>query len=90
MTQRAHVFISGRVQGVGFRASTRREATRRDVDGWVKNRPDGRVEAVFEGEASAVEAMVSWCESGPRTARVEDISVEYEEPSGLTDFVIHR
>lgn len=90
MTHRAHVYVSGRVQGVGFRASTRREANRQAVDGWVKNLADGRVEAVFEGQRSAVEAMVSWCESGPRTARVEDVSVQWEEPSGYTGFEIRR
>lgn len=90
MTHRAHVFVSGRVQGVGFRASTRREAARKDVDGWVKNLEDGRVEAVFEGEQSAVEDMVTWCESGPATARVEDVSAEWAEPSGHTEFEIRR
>lgn len=90
MTHHAHVYVSGRVQGVGFRASTRTEATRRDVDGWVKNLSDGRVEAVFEGDQSAVEAMVTWCETGPSTARVEDVSVEWDDPSGHTGFEIRR
>jgi acylphosphatase len=90
MPQRAHVFVSGRVQGVGFRASTRREAIQHDVDGWVKNLPDGRVEAVFEGEQPDVETLVTWCESGPKTARVDDISVEWGESRGYTDFEIRR
>lgn len=90
MTERAHAFVSGQVQGVGFRASTRREAARQDVAGWVKNRQDGRVEAVFEGERSAVEQMVTWCESGPTTARVEDVSIEWEDPTGQTGFEIRR
>jgi len=68
---RAHVFVSGTVQGVYYRASTRDAARDRGVDGWVKNRDDGRVEAVFEGEESAVEAMVEWCHTGSDAASVD-------------------
>jgi len=85
---RAHVFVSGRVQGVFFRATTRDRATEHGVDGWVKNLDDGRVEAVFEGSEDAVEAMVEFCHEGSPQAHVEDIEVEYEEPEGLDDFEI--
>jgi acylphosphatase len=87
---RAHVFISGRVQGVYYRATTRDTARERGVDGWVKNLDDGRVEAVFEGDADAVEAMVEWCHTGSPSARVEDVSVEYGDPTGLDGFEIRR
>lgn len=90
MGSRAHVYVSGRVQGVGFRASTRREAARVGVDGWVRNLQDGRVEAVFEGDAEAVESMVSFCESGPETARVDDLEVTYGDPEGVDGFEIRR
>lgn len=90
MTERAHLHITGRVQGVGFRASTRREATANDLSGWVKNLADGRVEAVFEGPKSDVKAMVEWCHTGPQTATVEDVTVEYEDPTGLDGFEIRR
>ncbi|MDR3608717.1 MAG: acylphosphatase [Oligoflexia bacterium] len=74
------VFVSGRVQGVGYRASTVREASRHPgLSGYVRNLPDGRVEAVFAGDASQVEAMVNWCRRGPRTAQVTELQV-IEEP----------
>ena len=87
---RAHVFVSGRVQGVYYRATTRDTAREAGVDGWVKNLDDGRVEAVFEGEQSAVESMVEWCHTGSPSARVDDVDVEYDEPSGLDGFEIRR
>ncbi|MDE2180933.1 MAG: acylphosphatase, partial [candidate division NC10 bacterium] len=79
---RAHVLISGRVQGVCFRAYTVDEAAAAGVVGWVRNTPDGRVEAVFEGDKSAVEAMIAWCRNGPPTARVNGVEVAWEEPKG--------
>jgi len=85
---RAHVFVSGRVQGVYYRATTRDTARERGVDGWVRNLDDGRVEAVFEGDREAVEAMVGWCHAGSPKARVEGVSVEYDEPAGLDGFEI--
>ena len=85
---RAHVFISGRVQGVYYRATTREQAGERGVDGWVRNLDDGRVEAVFEGPEAAVEAMVEWCHEGSSRARVEDVEVEYEDPEGLEGFEV--
>lgn len=87
---RAHVFIAGRVQGVGYRYSTMDEATRLGVNGWVRNVPDGRVEAVFEGTRNTVESMICWCHNGPTAAIVQDVAVEYEEPEGLLGFKIER
>lgn len=78
----AHVFISGRVQGVGFRWSTQRTAQQLRLTGWVKNLWDGRVEAVFEGPEDAVRQAVSWCHHGERPARVEDVDVTYNAPTG--------
>lgn len=85
---RAHVFISGRVQGVGYRMSTLSQAKRLGVNGWVRNLADRRVEAVLEGEPTAVEQMISWCRQGPPGAVVKDVSVDYEAPEGLDRFEI--
>jgi acylphosphatase len=82
------VVVHGRVQGVFFRDTARRMAQSRRVGGWVRNAPDGSVEAVFEGHADAVEPMVSWCGQGPRGAAVERVEVTDEEPEGLTEFRI--
>ncbi|MFB6195481.1 MAG: acylphosphatase [Haloplanus sp.] len=87
---RAHVFASGRVQGVYYRANTRDAARARNIDGWVRNRQDGRVEAVFEGERDAVESMIEWCHSGSPAADVHDVDVTYEDPEGETGFSIRR
>lgn len=87
---RAHVFVTGRVQGVFYRASTREAAMKRDVDGWVMNLDDGRVEAVFEGSEEAVAAMIEWCQTGSPQASVEDVAVEYGEPHGENGFSIRR
>ena len=87
---RAHVFVSGTVQGVFYRATTREQATERGLDGWVENLADGRVEAVFEGPAPAVESMIEWCHEGSPQARVEDVSIDYEDPEGLDGFEIRR
>lgn len=83
---RAHVFVSGMVQGVNFRWYTLERARQRGVAGWVRNLPDGRVEAVFEGEEEGVRSMVDWCGRGPRSAHVSDVEVQWEDPEGLTDF----
>jgi len=85
---RAHVFASGRVQGVSFRATTRRAARDRGVDGWVRNLDDGRVEAVFEGPREAVEAMVEFCHEGSSRAHVADVDVEYEPPEDESGFEV--
>lgn len=82
------VVVHGRVQGVFFRDSTRRAAESRGVAGWVRNRSDGAVEAWFEGDADAVETMVSWARSGPSRAEVEDADVEDVAPEGLGGFEI--
>ena len=79
---RAHLFITGRVQGVFFRSCTREEAQKHKLTGWVKNLYDGRVEAVFEGEEEAVQSMISWCHRGPSHAVVTDVSVEIGEARG--------
>ena len=85
---RRRVVASGNVQGVFFRDATRREADARGVAGWVRNRGDGTVEAVFEGSEEAVEALVEFCRSGPGHARVERLDVEREEPEGLGGFEV--
>lgn len=87
-TVRARVLVSGRVQGVFFRAETRQRASSLGLGGWVRNLPDGRLEAVFEGGTSEVNAAVDWCRKGPLHARVEDVEVAYEEPTGETGFRI--
>ena len=87
---RAHVFVSGKVQGVYYRANTRDRASEAGVDGWVRNLADGRVEAVFEGPEDDVESMVEWCHEGSPAARVEDVEAEYEETRGEDGFEIRR
>lgn len=83
---RKRVIVHGRVQGVFFRDTTRRMAESRGVAGWVRNNPDGSVEAAFEGPADAVDAMVRHMHEGPRGAGVETVEVFDEEPEGLTEF----
>ncbi|GAB4289134.1 MAG: hypothetical protein Fur0025_23510 [Oscillatoriaceae cyanobacterium] len=68
--RRARIFVSGKVQGVFYRVSTKEEAQLKGLSGWVRNLPDGAVEAVFEGTPEAVEDMINWCHIGPRGARV--------------------
>jgi acylphosphatase len=85
---RARVVVHGRVQGVWFRDSTRREALRLGVGGWVRNREDGTVEAVFEGEDHAVAQMVAWCRLGPPRAVVSTLDVTEEPPEGLSYFSV--
>ena len=85
---RAHVYVSGRVQGVYYRATTRDTARETGVDGWVRNLDDGRVEAVFEGPADAVRETVAWCETGSTAADVDDVDATYEEPEGLDGFEV--
>lgn len=84
--QRRRVVVHGRVQGVGFRWSARAEADRLGVAGWVSNRDDGTVEAVIEGRAHAVTAMLDWLGHGPRAARVTGVDVQVEEPEGIAGF----
>lgn len=80
--KRVHVYISGRVQGVFFRAETQRAANGFHLTGWVRNMSDGRVEAVFEGEDANVDKMLDWCYIGPPAARVEDVLSKEESYSG--------
>lgn len=84
---RAHVVISGIVQGVFFRVETQQAAQKYGVNGWVRNRRDGTVEAVIEGERSRVESMLDWCRTGPPRAVVDNVAVEWEEHTGeMADF----
>ena len=86
---RAHVMISGRVQGVFFRAYTQRAAQERGISGWVMNTRDGRVEAVLEGEKEKVEDMIRWCHQGSPHSRITEVSVDWEEYSGeFRDFSV--
>jgi acylphosphatase len=78
MASRLHVFIAGRVQGVGFRYDTYDEAARRGLTGWVRNLPDGRVEAMFEGPEDALRGILGWCHIGPRAAKVTRVDVQWE------------
>lgn len=78
MAEQVRVLVSGLVQGVGFRHATYRQALREGVTGWVRNLPDGRVEAVFQGPPDPVDAMARWCEHGPGLARVDEIDVQRE------------
>lgn len=87
---RAHVFVSGIVQGVGYRFTTVDQANQLGLSGWVRNLPDDRVEAVFEGTKAAVEEMIRWCHKGPSAAVVKNVAVEYEEPEGIRGFQIKR
>jgi len=79
---RAHVIIEGRVQGVFFRAFTQDEARLRKLTGWVKNRYDGKVEAVFEGEKNAVQAVIDWCYIGSPHASVKNVAIQWEDYQG--------
>ena len=80
--ERAHVRISGQVQGVFFRDSTREKAQELNLKGWVKNSPDGSVEALFEGPSEKVREMLDWCEEGPRHASVENVDTDIEDAGG--------
>jgi acylphosphatase len=88
MSVRRRITAHGRVQGVFFRDSTRQEAERRGVAGWISNAGDGTVEAVFEGEPDAVDALVELCRAGPGHASVDRLDVDEEEPEGLSRFEV--
>lgn len=79
---RAHIFVQGMVQGVFFRVKTRQKAKVLGVTGWVKNLPDGRVEAVFEGGKEKVEQIIEWIKKGPLFSRVDDVKIDFEECKG--------
>ena len=80
--KRAHVRVSGQVQGVFFRDSTRQKAEELGLAGWVRNVPDGQVEALFEGPSEKVEEMVRWCEEGPQRASVDNVDTDFENAEG--------
>ncbi|MFB6174804.1 MAG: acylphosphatase [Candidatus Nanohalobium sp.] len=88
--KQVHLWISGNVQGVGFRASMRRRAKNNDVTGWVKNLEDGRVEAVLEGEEDDVAEVMEWARKGPSIASVEKVELEEEAPEFIEAFEIKR
>lgn len=85
---RVRVVVSGRVQGVFFRAETKRTAERLGLAGWVRNRSDGAVEAAFEGPRQAIEQAVAWCRIGPALAAVERVELAEEQPAGAKGFTI--
>jgi acylphosphatase len=87
-TVRAHVWVSGQVQGVYFRAYAEDEAAFRSLAGWIRNAPDGRVEIVIEGSRVSVEAMLQWCHRGSPAARVRSVEVAWEEPRGESGFCL--
>jgi acylphosphatase len=82
---RVKLNIQGQVQGVFFRQSTKETAVRLGLTGWVKNCPDGSVEALFEGERQAVDAAIAWCRQGPASARVREVEVEWQDYAGELD-----
>ena len=88
-TVRRRVVVHGRVQGVFFRDTARREASGHEVRGWVRNTPEGTVEAVFEGERDAVERIIGFAQEGPPAAQVERVEIFEEEPEGLAGFETH-
>lgn len=91
MKARAHILVSGRVQGVFFRDRTRTRAGSLGVTGWVRNLPDGRVEVLAEGDRERIESLIGWLEEGPPLAMVEDVDVDWEDYRGeFPDFRIVR
>lgn len=82
---RAEVRVHGRVQGVWFRQCTKDTAEQYGIFGWCRNNPDGSVEAVFEGEESAVKSVIEWCKDGPELARIDDLQVEWKKPTNEFD-----
>ncbi len=89
MKTHKHVLISGKVQGVFFRANTKQKAEQLGVTGWVKNTSDGKVEAIFEGDEEDVNEIITWCHQGPSLARVDDVDIkEKEVKNEYNDFKI--
>lgn len=87
--KRVHIFVSGKVQGVFYRATTQRKALELGLAGWVRNLSDGRVELVAEGDSADVEALEKWCQKGPAQAYVVEMDVKSEDPTGeFSDFAI--
>ncbi|WP_220812921.1 acylphosphatase [Pseudomonas paralcaligenes] len=90
MTICLHGFVGGKVQGVSFRQRTLEEAERLDLNGWVRNLADGRVEVLFEGEEPAVRELEAWLGQGPESVRVDALELEQQPVQGITGFVIRR
>lgn len=89
MISNVHVIISGRVQGVWFRASTKQKAEMLGLTGWVRNTNDGRVEAVFEGDNDKLDEMIKWCYKGPSLSKVDKVDIKKQKPTdGFDDFSI--
>ena len=88
---RAHLIIEGVVQGVFFRANTREKAERNSINGWVRNRSDGTVEAIFEGESEPVKKLIEWCHHGPPGAVVKNVKIEWQAYEGeFKNFTVIR
>ncbi|MEK6976756.1 MAG: acylphosphatase [Candidatus Thermoplasmatota archaeon] len=87
---RMHVLVTGKVQGVWFRESTRQEAERLGLGGWVRNLPDGRVEAIFTGPTAAVEAAIAWCRRGPEAAQVANVLATAQDGPAEPTFRVLR
>ncbi|MFH1232048.1 MAG: acylphosphatase [Planctomycetota bacterium] len=85
---RSHIWISGKVQGVFFRAYTQKKAQTLNLTGWVRNLPTGQVEAVFEGEKDIVEEMIQWCRHGPPSAQVTKVDIQWGKPADLIEFIV--
>ncbi|WXL24328.1 acylphosphatase [Ectopseudomonas mendocina] len=85
-----HGYVSGRVQGVYFRQSTAQEADRLNLDGWVRNLPDGRVEVLFEGAEAAVEGLAEWLKNGPENADVKSLELSPQPVQGIAGFIVRR
>ncbi|MFZ6048659.1 acylphosphatase [Pseudomonas sp. CR3202] len=85
-----HGYVSGKVQGVYFRQSTQDQADRLELDGWVRNLSDGRVEVLVEGEEDAVRELAAWLEQGPADARVTGIELQDQPVQGITGFIVRR
>ncbi len=91
MKTNKHVIISGKVQGVWFRANTKQKAEQLGINGWVRNTSDGKVEAIFEGKKENVSEMIDWCKQGPPLAKVEDVTIEDQTPNnGYGEFIIRH
>ena len=90
MLKAIKIKVSGKVQGVFFRASTHQEAQKLGLKGWCMNLPDGRVEIYAEGESEALDQLIKWCQSGPPMARVDECRVEEAEPLNYPEFSIRR
>lgn len=87
---RYHVLVSGKVQGVGYRMSVLQAANKFNLNGWVRNLPDGKVEAIFEGNLIELEQMIRWCHQGNSPAVIQDIAIQEETPEGIQGFEIRR